>query len=196
MHAHVQNHILVTGFGPFPGHDDNPSDHLARALDGTLIDGMVVRGLCLKTEFGASLRALRRAIHHTQPRLVICFGVSAHAAGFVIERMARNTVTTTNPDAGGYCYPASTFLGARHQNFSTTLPVDRLISALSAHHLPAAPSDNAGNYLCNYLFFHLMNWASQQATPPRAGFIHIPPKKILPPDRAIQGAMLILKNAL
>lgn len=191
-----KNHILVTGFGPFPGHDDNPSAHLAQALDGSIIDGMDVYGLCLKTEFGTSLRTLCRALQRLEPRLVVCFGVSAKATGFTIERMARNAISTTNADASGRCYPSNTMIGAGPQKISTTLPVDHLITALNEHHLPAVASDHAGDYLCNYLFFHLMNWVSRQPTPPRAGFVHIPPEKILPPDRAAQGAMIILKNAL
>ena len=35
--------ILVTGFEPFGGHPSNPSEEIAKAVDGRVVGGLTVR---------------------------------------------------------------------------------------------------------------------------------------------------------
>ncbi len=41
--------------------------------------------------------------------------------------------------------------------------------------LPARLSANAGDYLCNYLYWHALEAAKRPGGPIRAVFIHVPP---------------------
>ena len=36
-----QRHILLTGFEPFGGHPSNPSEEIAKAVDGRVVGGLV-----------------------------------------------------------------------------------------------------------------------------------------------------------
>jgi pyroglutamyl-peptidase len=64
--------------------------------------------------------------------------------------------------------------GPRH--LLCTAPLPRIAAALIAAGFPATISDNAGGYLCNELFYHLITrnattWCGQTLVL----FVHIPP---------------------
>jgi pyroglutamyl-peptidase len=40
--------------------------------------------------------------------------------------------------------------------------------------LPVEISDNAGDYICNLLFYRLMSHRADHGTPRLAGFVHVP----------------------
>src|SRR5262245_54234718 len=62
--------VLVTGFEPFAGAVRNPSQEIARALDGREIAGCRVIGVTLPCVFGESRRLLVRLLRTHRPRLV------------------------------------------------------------------------------------------------------------------------------
>ena len=59
--------VLITGFEPFGGERINPSQEIARALDGRVIAGRPVVGAVLPCAFGTSLAELRRLLRSVQP---------------------------------------------------------------------------------------------------------------------------------
>jgi hypothetical protein len=73
--------------------------------------------------------------------------------------------------------------------FRSTLPVDEIAAALEAEGIPAEVSRDAGGFLCNHVFYVLM----QTLDPKRiGGFIHVPPAYVLPPDDLVRAAGVIV----
>ena len=71
----------------------------------------------------------------------------------------------------------------------STLPVDGIVAALDAEGIPAEVSRDAGGFLCNHVFYVLM----QTLDPKRiGGFIHVPPASVLPPDDLVRAAGVIV----
>ena len=48
-------------------------------------------------------------------------------------------------------------------------------SVTSERGIPAAPSRSAGRYLCNFLYYLSLDWATRQEQSPAVLFVHIPP---------------------
>ena len=61
--------IVVTGFEPFGGHPSNPSEEIAKALDGRTIGGHAVRAAILPVHHAEAARAAARLLSEHEPGL-------------------------------------------------------------------------------------------------------------------------------
>jgi pyroglutamyl-peptidase len=115
-------------------------------------------------------------VHDHCPAIVLQFGVSPRAKGFVIETRGRNA-RQASLDASG-CKPAATRIVTLGPKFlPATLPVKQMLSRLHALGLRAAKSHSAGEYLCNALLYHSLSSAMSAGptlAPQIMGFIHLP----------------------
>ena len=160
--------LLLTGFEPFGGDARNPSGEAALALHGEVIAGQRVHGVVLPCVFATAPQALRAAIVATQPDLVLCLGLAASRRGFHPERVAINLIDARIADnAGAQPVDEPVIAGAAAAAFST-LPVKAMAAALQQAGHPAMVSYTAGSFVCNQVFFALM-----QLPVARAGFLHL-----------------------
>lgn len=167
--------VLVTGFEPFGGSKINPSQQLVEALDGGVAKAL------LPVSYARAAGALRDAIAEHDPDVVICFGQADGRTGISIERFAHNldeATTTDNDEATGSGSPIDPDGPAA---YAGSLPVDDIVAALHKEGIPAAPSRDAGGFLCNHVFYVLMQTLDQNA---RGGFVHVP----LLPEQALETA--------
>jgi pyroglutamyl-peptidase len=169
--------ILITGFGPFPGAPVNPTETLIEALraDPSLLEGNGdIRTEILAVEYDTVPGRLTAFGAEFAPDIAIHFGLSAQAEGFTLERLARNEIARDRPDnAGGQPGEACIVEGARAQ--PSTLPLEAIASALDRAGLPHSWSDDAGGYLCNYIFYLSRSPHFADFSPEISGFIHVPP---------------------
>lgn len=171
--AAARRPILLTAFEPFGGKDVNPSWEAIRDFDATRIAGRAVHVLSLPVVYGAVASPLADAIRRLEPEIVVSFGLGK---GLHVERQALNAYSDKQPrDNAGNPPPTERVSDASPAVAPTGLPVDALLAALRAHGFDAAPSDDAGGYLCNEAFVHLMAFAPDSAAPiHRRGFVHLP----------------------
>jgi len=169
--------ILLTGFEPFGGRDVNPSQLLVERLDR-------VEKAILPVSYARAPAALRAALDRARPDVVICFGQADGRAQITIERVALNLDDPANADEDGVVSAATIRPGGPVGRWST-LPVDEIVTALRDHGVPAAPSRDAGGFLCNRVFFELMEWAERERPDVLAGFVHLP----LLPEQALDAAV-------
>jgi len=189
--------MLVTGFGPFPGVPENPTEALVGALacEPGFAGRAVFRFEVLPVEYEAVRPRLAMLGREFSPDIVVHFGVSARAVGFTLERIARNEIAAAKPDNRG-ALPVGGPICARAGDFSSTLPLDAIHEALTARGLPVAWSDDAGGYLCNFLFYLSRSAECPGFAPPMCGFIHVPPleAEILTFDDLKAGAIAIIET--
>lgn len=169
----MQRTILLTGFTPFGGEDVNPSWEAVRALDGTLIGGHRVHAVRLPTEFAASLPALRAALRDADPRIAIAIGLAGGSDGISLERVAINVIDARIPDNAGAQPVDVPVIRGRPAAHFTTLPIKRALFALRDAGIAARVSQTAGTYVCNQVFYGLMD-AARRRRGMRAGFVHVP----------------------
>jgi pyroglutamyl-peptidase len=167
--------LLVTGFEPFGGSTVNPSQQLVEALDGDVATAL------LPVSYARAANVLRAAVAEHEPDAVICFGQADGRTGISVERFAHNldeATTTDNDEAPGSGAPIDPGGPAA---YASSLPVDRIVAALRASGIPAAPSRDAGGFLCNHVFYVLMRTLEQRGRDTRGGFVHVP----LLPEQAL-----------
>jgi pyroglutamyl-peptidase len=174
----VSDGILVTGFEPWADHAVNPSQLVAEALGGVV----------LPVSYARATDALRAAIDDRDPELVIAFGLAETRDTITVERFAHNLdeAGTTDNDAangsGAEIDPAGPLA------LRSTLPVDAIVAALTGDGIPAAVSRDAGGFLCNHVFYRLLQLRG-------GGFVHVPPLEVLPLDTLVRAAELIVATS-
>jgi pyroglutamyl-peptidase len=196
-----QAHILLTGFGPFPGVPENATARLVTALAERAREvwpAHVFEIDILDTHWTNAPQRIAELFDRFQPSLALHFGVAREAQGFRLERLARNECRHA-PDAAG-CLP-----GARHvlahgpEVHPVSIDVDRIAARLAGAGLPVSLSEDAGAYLCNAVLYHALETARDLPEPCRAGFVHIPADLDLPSlsfDKALEGSLEIIRACL
>ncbi len=196
--------ILVTGFSVFPGAPVNPTESLIRALreDPALLPPGEVRLEVLPVEYGAVPGLLETLGAEFRPNVAVHFGLSARASGFTLERLARNEIAADRVDNSG-AQPAATCIANGAGHLASTLPLDAIHAGLTAANLPVAWSDDAGGYLCNYIFYLSRSPHFSGFSPEISGFVHVPPLRETEPGNPhampladlVRGAQLIVASS-
>ena len=164
--------VLVTGFGPYGDQTNNPSQLLARALNGRRFAGESVTGVVLPVATGQVGPALAKAIDNARPRLVVALGVAPGRTAPALERVAVNVRDFPIPDTDGALPVDEPIIVDGPDAYLATLPVKKILSAWQNAGLPGYVSNTAGTYLCNQVFYLISHRARQDGF--RAGFIHLP----------------------
>ena len=165
--------VLVTGFEPFGGDARNPSEEIARALDGRRIAGRAIVGAVLPCVFDGSVTELKKRLRAHRPELVVCLGLAGGRAGITPERVAINLDDARIADnAGAQPQDRAVVRGGPAAYFST-LPVKAIVAALRGERVPAEVSPTAGTFVCNHVFYALMH-ALRGNRGVRGGFVHVP----------------------
>ena len=171
--------VLVTGFEPFGEHATNPSALLAKSFDGVV----------LPVSYARAGDALRAAIDEADPDVVLCFGLADGDTTISVERFAHNIEEIDAIDNDGAPGSGAEIDPAGPLALRSTLPVDEIVAALRDEGIPAAVSRDAGGYLCNHVFYVLMQTLDPKKI---GGFIHVPPASVIPPDDVVRAAGVIV----
>lgn len=174
--ARKNSKILITGFGPFPGMPENPSTtlayELAKRAESTFPNHTFVAH-SFATEWASAERDLTRLYEIHDPILVLHFGMGNQKSAIHIERMARNQASG-EADANGCRGCNGPILKSAPTRLKSNMPHYSVLQDLRANAINAHISNNAGSYLCNFIYFKSLTNARAQATPPIAAFIHLP----------------------
>ena len=155
--------LLVTGFTPFPGAPENPSERLLRSLRRGVLSrryGIDLHTAILKTEYAVVAEELPRLWRELKPDAVLHVGLHGRAR-----------IPPLAPDAAGARprHPAIDPKGPAIRHAS--LPAQAIVAAIRERGLQARTSHDAGSYLCNFATYVSLGLAAKGAI---AGFLHIP----------------------
>jgi pyroglutamyl-peptidase len=171
--------LLLGGFEPFGGDAVNPSELVAAALHGQVLEGGGQRARVvaqrLPCVFGAARQRLAEAVAEQRPRAVLALGLAAGRTCLTPERVAVNLVDARIADNAGAQPGETPVLPGGPAAYFTTLPVKAMVAAMRAAGAPAELSLSAGSFVCNELFYGLMHvLASGDHGDCRGGFMHLP----------------------
>lgn len=167
--------VLFSGFEAFGGHETNPTALLMMAMERgeiALPQEMVVDQMILPVTFQDSYQLLEERIKVFNPDVIICFGLAEKRDSLSLESVAVNLMDARIPDNKGEQPVAQKISHGGADRYLSTLPLAGFEGALTRAGIPVAPSQNAGEYVCNYLFYKLME--SNLETERLCGFIHVP----------------------
>ncbi|MBR0009873.1 MULTISPECIES: pyroglutamyl-peptidase I [Bacillus] len=170
----MRKKVLITGFDPFDKETVNPSWEAAKRLNGFETEEAIITVEQIPTVFRSALDTLRQAIQTHQPDIVICVGQAGGRMQVTPERVAINLADARIPDNEGHQPIDEEISPDGPAAYWTGLPVKRITAKMKEHGIPAAVSYTAGTFVCNYLFYGLMDHISRTSPHIRGGFIHIP----------------------
>jgi pyroglutamyl-peptidase len=174
--------VLVTGFEPYGLWQRNPSGETARHLDGATIIDLEVTGLVLPVSFARAGAPLIEAIDTLRPDIVLNLG-QGEAVGVRVERTAVNRAKApAGGDNDGFDPQGKPVVEGGPDTYSSTLPISEIVELLTNVKFNAAPSDSAGEFLCNYVMYTTLHHIATHQYPTRAGFIHASPLREEVPD--------------
>jgi pyroglutamyl-peptidase len=195
--------ILLTGFEPFAGMDQNPSADLAVRWQNRLLAGCQVHTMVLPVCFGLAAKKLMHKARdlrreHAVP-LILATGLAVNRQCLSLERIAINCADTSSPDAAGH-QPLNERIHLRGADgLFARLPLVAMLRATQNAGCPAEISDTAGTYVCNEVFYRLMHMLSRPSWKnTQGGFIHLPPMGTVPGaliDKALEAAVCAVLQA-
>lgn len=195
--------ILLTGFEPFGGDAINPSEEIARQLNGLTVARRRLVGALLPCVFGAAIKELKHLLKLHEPSLVICLGLAGGRAEITPERVAINIDDARIADNAGQQPIDRPIVKDGPAAYWSTLPIKAIVQELRRREIPAAVSQTAGTFVCNHVFYGLMHELAQHHAGVRGGFIHVPylpeqttDKPSLPYDKMLAGITLAIEVAV
>jgi pyroglutamyl-peptidase len=172
--------VLITGFGPFPGAPFNPSATLAKALARRrrpALAGIERATHVFATTYASVDRDLPK-LFAQKPDVVLMFGVAGRRRQLCIETRARNAVSLLFPDASGQRPRHGVIKLRGPAALAGNAPFARLAGAAGTK---VRLSRDAGRYLCNYVFWRVLEQV--RGTRPLVQFVHMPPASAKPRPR-------------
>lgn len=167
-HTSHKKKTLVTGFEPFGGEVENPSEMIINVLKKEH-DELIT--MILPVSFERAQNAVRQQIHMHRPDRFILLGQAGGRNRITLEMVAVNFCDAGMPDNDGKKPWRESILKDAPDAYLSTAPVHALVDRLRASDIPAAVSMTAGTYVCNAVYFsalHAMNGHGETV------FVHLP----------------------
>ncbi|HEV8458575.1 MAG TPA: pyroglutamyl-peptidase I [Methylomirabilota bacterium] len=172
--AGIARHIVVTGFEPFAGDTANPSQELAKTVDGRAVGDCALRSLILPVQHEAARDAVAGALGAPGLAAVVQLGLAGGRARIALEHVAVNLMDYRIPDNQGDVLRDTPCVAGGPPAYFSTLPLREMLSELTAEGIPAYISHTAGTYLCNYALYTTLHALAGQGAAIPAGFVHLP----------------------
>ncbi|PSS18974.1 Pyrrolidone-carboxylate peptidase [Actinidia chinensis var. chinensis] len=184
--------VHVTGFKKFHGVSENPTETIVSNLreytkKNGLPKGMIL-GSCsiLDTAGQGAVKPLYQILQSSVGTkdsgasnsggvIWVHFGVNSGATRFAIENQAVNEATFRCPDEMGWKpqkVPIVPGDGEISRIRKTTLPVEEITKVLAKMGYEVTTSDDAGRFVCNYVYYHSLHFAEQNGI--KSVFVHVP----------------------
>lgn len=191
--------IHVTGFRKFHGVAENPTETIVSRLMDYVNKQVLPEGAIpsscniLETAGKGVVSTLYALLESTLPsnagtdseflsdsgsgeRIIwLHLGVNSGASKFAVECRALNEATFRCPDEMGWqpqrapIFPED---GGISHAIETTLPTKEIVQALAKKGYDVFVSDDAGRFVCNYVYYHSLRYAAKHGI--KSLFVHVP----------------------
>ncbi len=166
--------VLLTGFEPFASFAANPSQDVAKALDGRAVGPVLVRSAVLPVDHARTPALVAELIGETDPAAVVHLGLAAGRARVALERVAVNVMDFDTPYNAGYSARGEPCVPGGPAAYFATLPLPAILARLLDEGIPAYLSNTAGTYLCNQTMYTTLHRLATLGRRTPAGLVHLP----------------------
>lgn len=164
--------LLISGFDIWPGVSINSS--WVAVSNSQPVCNFHVKKILLPVSWARAAPTLLDYLDD-DVAAVVAFGMARDKAWVQLEQIAINLTDLEADDADG-CRPSSGFVVPQGPPaYWSALQNDYLVNLLNSSGLPARLSPHAGTFLCNYVFFSLMDKLNSRGRNIPGGFVHLPP---------------------
>ncbi|MDX1359383.1 MAG: pyroglutamyl-peptidase I [Clostridia bacterium] len=162
--------ILLSAFEPFGGSDLNSSAMVLEKI--SLMDrDAVITKMTLPVLYEKAFYLLKDKIKQVNPDAVVCMGQAGGRNKVCVERIAVNINDSSAPDNGSTIKTDETIIQGKPAAYYTNLPYKKMVAATGDE---AAVSYSAGTYICNDIFYRLMEYIETEDLHITGGFLHLP----------------------
>lgn len=171
--------VLVTGFGPYPEVDWNPSAALVgelAATSGHLFEdaGLRLATAVLPVEYDTVGPALAHAVQEAQAETILLTGLRPSGQCVNLERVALNLDDAGKPDNAGAYRDGQPIDPDGPPAFISPLPLGRMCSIFGDAGVPAEVSNHAGAYICNRCYYLAQLQGRRESKGLESLFVHLP----------------------
>lgn len=166
--------ILLTGFEPFNGAATNPSWQAVSRIAARWDEPETLITAELPVAYGATGDTMRALLAEHRPDLVVAAGLANGRKQITPERVAINVDDARIPDNTGRRVIDQPIISGGPAAYFSSLPVKAIVAALTERAIPAVASNSAGTFLCNDVFYVLMDEIVRSYPGTRGGFVHVP----------------------
>jgi pyroglutamyl-peptidase len=160
--------FLVTGFTPFGKRDINSSWQTVKRLPEST-EHAEIHILEVPVTFNSAAKEVKEQAEKLQADAILCVGEAGNRTCINPETTAKNIQNARIPDNAGR-QPRDTKIDENLPDILTSaLDTQTMLQALEKAGIEGKLSHDAGEYVCNDLYFQTLAYASKPA-----GFIHIP----------------------
>ncbi|MFP4383413.1 MAG: pyroglutamyl-peptidase I [Spirochaetia bacterium] len=185
--------VLVTGFEPFGENTTNVTEKLVDSLPEQL-ENIRIFTKVLPVVFYSSSAIIMELIRKVSPEIIISLGLAAKSDSIRIETVAKNINSARIMDNEGNNPQNEKIDPHGEEFFPASLPAPRIFSRLKRSGFPVTLSQSAGSYVCNHVFYTVMNYIYATAPDIAGGFIHYPSEAVLPFHEQQKSLFLILRS--
>lgn len=140
--------ILVTGFGSFLGHGENPAEKTAFSIQDEDTSVLILPVAYLSCE-----EVLSKAIQKERPNLILSFGLAASRETISLEKKAYNEMNSFHPDGEGIVKTGEPIVKNGKGSLSTSFDLEELRKHLLQKGIQSALSNDPGRYVCNEAYY-------------------------------------------
>ena len=144
-------------------------------MDGhTLCNLHEINTTILPVSFDSAGARIKKTIQEFKPDAILSLGLSEGSDSITLERKAMNLKQDTGVLNTKNINGPKLILFGRPISYKSTLPLERIYRSLKDRNIPVTMSDNAGKYICNYVFYLACHQIKLLKNSGKAGFIHVP----------------------
>jgi pyroglutamyl-peptidase len=168
----VKKKALIFGFEPFDDYKENPSESIARRLDGLKVGGTKVRSHILPVDHAKVEDEIIARLDGHEPAIVLGLGLAAGRSKLSVEKVAINYLPAPPGNRRHKSIRPGRIDALAPDGIFANIDPERIVEVLSRRGIPASLSLSAGSYLCNHAMFIIVREAARRGM--KGGFIHLP----------------------
>ncbi len=169
--------LVLTGFDPFGPHERNPSGETVAALaeEAARRAWRIVDTLLLSTCFEAGAApVLDRLSRNADADCYVMLGLGGRSHPMRLERFALNVMDSALPDNAAVLRNGERIREDGPTARETALDLAPLRDRLRTRGFECVISNHAGTYVCNDLYYRVLDHIARESLTAQALFVHIP----------------------
>ena len=183
--------FLITGFEPFEGVPINPTQEIAEYfVENPEYKGVAIDALVFPVVLNAWDNV--QELLENDYAVMIHFGADPFNDHIRVERVGLNLDDFRIPDNEGLQVEDRPIQTEGEIAYFATLPVKKMVAALTEAEIPAKLSYSAGAYLCNHVMYESLYHVKTKDLDTLTGFVHMPLQKVLDIETQIKAVKIML----
>lgn len=162
--------VLISAFEPFGGLKQNSSLLVQHDLK-LIYENIEISKVILPVLYKTAFEKLLLKIEKEKPDIVLCMGQAGGRQKLTVERIAVNINNGKIADNEGTLKTDEIIMNSAPNAYFTNLPYRTMIDAGNDK---VVISYSAGTYICNDIFYRLMNYIKTTDLDIKGGFLHLP----------------------